>query len=192
MEKLPYLKIDNFYNENELQLIWDELKFLTHSHKLELPNKTGQIDPTMKHNNGLFLDSVYAERRFSNILKVNRKVFSANIMKQYADLHFMNTVIFNLNSDATLLSYYENAGYYKSHSDTAVITILTWLFKEPKQFEGGNLIFTDFKEEINIKNNTVIMFPSHTKHEVTAIKMESKNKFSGNGRYCISQFMSIK
>jgi hypothetical protein len=192
MEKLPYLKIENFYNEIELSLIWDELKFLTHSNKLETPNNTGQLNPTMKHNNGLFLDTIYTERKFSNILKVNRKIFSVDNMKKYADLHFMNRIIFTLNSDTTLLSYYENSGYYKSHSDTAVITILTWLFKEPKQFEGGNLIFTDFDETIEIKNNTVIMFPSHAKHEVTSIKMESKDKFSGNGRYCISQFLSIK
>lgn len=189
---MNYLRIDNFYDDNELALIWEELKFLTYSHKLNPPEKTGQTNPLMKKNRGLFLDDIYSDRNISNILKVNRKIFTKDVMKQYNDLSEMHENIFNCNQDSTLISYYENAGYYKSHSDTAVITALTWLFKEPKQFEGGDLIFTKFDEKIEVTNNTLIMFPSHFKHEVTAISMQGYEPFSGNGRYCMSQFINVK
>lgn len=186
-----YLRIDNFYDDNELSLIWEELKFLTYSHKLDPPIKTGQSVPMMKKNAGLFLDNVYSDRNISNILRVNRKIFSKDVMKKYNDLSEMHENIFNCNQDTTLISYYENAGFYKSHSDTAVVTALTWFFKEPRMFEGGDLVFTKSEEKIEVKNNTLIMFPSHFKHQVTAIKMDGE-PFSGNGRYCMSQFISIK
>jgi hypothetical protein len=192
VDPFPYLKIKNFYTEEEEQLIWEELKFLTYKNKLEPPQKTGQINPMMKKNNGLFLDNVYTNREYSNILNVNRKTFSAKVMKAYSDLHFLCENINIINFDTTLVSYYENSGYYKSHSDIACITSLTWFFKEPKQFSGGDLIFSLFNEKIEIENNMFIMFPSVIKHEVTDISMDqSVPKFAGYGRYCISQFMNI-
>jgi predicted 2-oxoglutarate/Fe(II)-dependent dioxygenase YbiX len=188
---MNYIKIDDFYSEEELSLIWEELKFLTYSHKLDPPQKTGQQNPTMKKNDGIFLDSVYTDRNISNILKVNRKVFTKDVMKKYNDLSEMHENIFNCNSDTTLISYYENNGFYKSHKDNAVITALTWFFKEPRMFEGGDLIFSKSEEKIEVKNNTLIIFPSHMNHQVTSVKMDGK-AFSGNGRYCMSQFLSIK
>jgi Rps23 Pro-64 3,4-dihydroxylase Tpa1-like proline 4-hydroxylase len=189
----PYLKIRNYYNEEELALIWQELEFLSYQYKLQPPQKTGQNNPNMKHNHGLFLDDVYMKREYSNILKVNRKTFSAEIFKLYAGLHEMYENIFMINNDSTLLSYYENNGYYKSHSDVAAITSLQWIFKEPKRFTGGNLILTKYNETIEIENNMMIMFPSFLKHEVTAVEMDKEYcGYKGNGRYCLSQFMNIQ
>lgn len=187
----PYLLIRDFYDEKELALIWQELEFLTYKTKFDPPAKTGQRDPGAKKNSGVFLDEVYMERRFSNILKVNRKLFSAQIMKMYSELHFTYESIMHVNRDTTLISYYENAAYYKPHHDQAAITALTWFFKEPKQFSGGELVFTAYNEKIEVKNNCLLVFPSCVRHEVTPIKMEgSPTGFSGLGRYCMSQFMS--
>jgi len=189
----PYLKIRNYYSEEELQLIWQELEFLSFPNKLQPPQKTGQNNASMKHNHGLFIDDVYATREYSNILKINRKTFSADIFKLYAELHEMYENIFLINQDSTLLSYYENSGYYKSHSDVASITSLQWIFKEPKKFAGGNLVFTKYNETVEIENNMMIMFPSHVKHEVMEVKMAPEYcGYKGNGRYCLSQFMNIQ
>jgi hypothetical protein len=188
----PYLLIRNFYEPSDLDLIWEELKFLTHSQKLHPPELTGQPNKGMKSNKGLFLDNCYTDRDFSNILKVNRKVFSLEVLKAYGNLNYLNRHVFLINHDTTLVSYYENSNYYKSHTDNAVITAVSYFFKEPRQFEGGNLIFTEFDETVEIENNMLVIFPSFAKHEVQAITMDpSSPAFSGNGRYCISQFMSI-
>ena len=37
----PFLQIENFYSEDELKLIWQELEFLNYPHKLEPPENTG-------------------------------------------------------------------------------------------------------------------------------------------------------
>jgi hypothetical protein len=34
---MNYIRIDNFYSEEDVSLIWEELKFLTYSHKLNPP-----------------------------------------------------------------------------------------------------------------------------------------------------------
>jgi hypothetical protein len=189
----PYLKIRNYYTEEELKLIWRELDFLTDKNKLYPPQKTGQQKINMKHNHGVFIDEVYCDRSFSNILKVNRKTFSADIFKLYGSLHEMYENIYMINNDSTLLSYYENNGYYKSHNDVASITALQWIFKEPKKFTGGNLIFTKYNETVEIENNMMVMFPSFVKHEVTEVKMDTQYcGYKGNGRYCLSQFMNIQ
>ena len=189
----PYLLIRNFYTKDEQALIWQELDFLTHRHKLQPPQATGQINPMMKKNRGVFLDSVYADRSMSNILKVNRKVFSAPVFKAFADLCLHNRCINAVNADTTLLSYYEASDHYKPHSDTAVATALSWHCREPRCFTGGDLVFPDLDETIPVENNTLIVFPSCLRHGVTQVKMDDGvEAWKGHGRYCLSSFMSIK
>jgi hypothetical protein len=189
----PYLLIRGFYTDEEQALIWQELDFLTHKHKLQPPQSTGQMNPMMKKNNGIFLDSIYADRSMSNILKVNRKIFSAPVFKAYAELHPLTKCINVVNSDTTLLSYYESTDHYKPHADVAVVTALSWHYQQPRQFEGGDLVFTDLDETIPVENNMLIVFPSCLRHGVTQVKMkDGVEPWKGFGRYCLSSFMNIK
>jgi hypothetical protein len=191
-KSFPYLIIRNFYNDQEQKSIWQELEFLTVSSKLNPPELTGQLDPTMKQNHGVFIDNIYTERKYSNILQINRKLFSQEVTEAYESLHYTNRYKSITNFDSTLVSYYENAGYYKSHKDIATITSISWHFKQPKAFSGGDLIFTDFNEKIEIENNMLVIFPSCASHEVTPISMESYYpEMSGYGRYAISNFSQI-
>lgn len=193
-EPFPHLQIDNMYNDDELELILEELKFLNYKEKLENPEETGSAldedNNTLKVNKGLFLDDLYKKREISNILTVNRKIFNNEYLEAYASLCFGYKSILKCNSDSTLISYYENGGYYHSHQDTALYTALTWFFKVPKAFEGGNLIFSEFNEKKEIQNNTTVIFPSWVLHSVEEIKM-NENCSPGLGRYCMSQFMYI-
>jgi hypothetical protein len=183
----PYLKIKNFYDENELKLIWQELDFLTY--KSKLTEATGQKRDNWKNNHGIFLDEIYSNRNMSNILTVNRKIWSPIVMNRYSQLSLMHRYIEIINQDNTLVSYYENSGFYKPHRDVANLTVLQWFFKEPKAFSGGNFKFTDLDEVIEIENNMTVMFPSCLVHEVSEISMQNdENEFSGYGRYCITNF----
>jgi Rps23 Pro-64 3,4-dihydroxylase Tpa1-like proline 4-hydroxylase len=191
-KSFPYLVIRDFYTNEEQKSIWQELEFLTTSSKLDPPNLTGQKDPSMKHNHGVFIDNIYTDRKYSNILQINRKLFSPEVTKAYESLHYTNRYKSITNLDTTLVSYYENAGYYKPHHDVAVVTAISWHFRQPKAFSGGNLIFTDFNEIIEIEDNMLVMFPSCAMHEVTSIAMESYYpEMSGYGRYAISNFSQI-
>lgn len=187
-----YLLVRNFYTPDELELIQQELAFLNHKHKMRSPESTGQQNPMMKKNKGIFLDEVYANRGMSNILKINRKVFSAPVFKAFADKHILNRSVFSANKDTTLVSYYETSDHYKPHADNALVTALSWHFFQPQQFTGGDLVFTDLDETILVENNMLLMFHSCLRHGVTPVKLrDGVEADKGMGRYCLSNFMNI-
>lgn len=192
-DPLPFLKINNLYDENELKLIWQELDFLTCLNKLESPEKTGtRIDKeskiALKNNSGLFLDDIYTKRNISNILSINSKIFLPEILNAFSKLSFGYQSIELTTSDRTLISYYENGGYYKPHKDNSLYTAITWFFKEPKAFTGGDFYFTDYDIKINIQNNMTVLFPSFVTHSVDEVILENNN-LVGYGRYSMSQFI---
>jgi len=187
---IPYIVIDEYYNDSELDLIWEELEFFTYSHKLKDPETTQEAYHGAKKNSGLFLDQVWSgQRELSNILTINRKIFNElDILRQNPSWFFKH---FECTSDTTLLSYYEDGGYYKPHRDNFAVTMLSWFYKKPKVFEGGNLRFhmgSDF-EEITVVNNRTVIFPSCLIHSVTPIFMEDQYQRQKLGRYCLTQFL---
>ena len=215
----PYIIIDNFYNKNELDLIWRELDFLLDGDKFDSPsdagaaiNDNGKLSANKK---GLFLDSVYQDRKISNILTCNRKLFTnLRAICDYNRSWFFRYL--NGNCDHTVLSYYEDEDYYDAHSDQSIMTSLTWLYKEPKKFEGGDLYFKDniknfseyseyystksseekssssYLQKIEVKNNRMLIFPSMIPHQVDNVKMDSEYKDKGLGRFCIANLMNNK
>lgn len=196
-EPFPFIAIENTFEEQEINLIWDEIKFLYYGNKFDPPEKTGGAYDTIngkrvykKNNRGLFLADIYKEINYSNIYNVNRKlIYNKEIYKNHNNWFFKN-IYFNV--DNTLLSYYENGGFYNVHTDYSFLTCLTWFFKEPKKFKGGNLVFNDFKIEIEVLNNSTIIFPSCINHSVTEISMQESDLNDLNGRICMTQFIGIE
>jgi len=193
-----FLVIDDFYTDDEQVQIWKELDFLTYDRKLMPPEETGtahdlDTGEALKQNSALFLDGIYARRDLSNILTLNRKLFSEEVISHFDGMDNCFKYIHHTNYDATLISYYEEKDYYKAHTDTSILTYLYWCHKEPKKFEGGDLILPELQEGIQYKNNRLVIFPSWRLHEVTPIKMiEEVEPYSGYGRYCITNFIYIR
>lgn len=190
----PHLIIEDTFDNHELQLIWQELDFLTYGNKFEPPSKTSSaLDDrgnVLKSNGGIFLDDCYYKREISNILTVNRKLFQKNILNEFAKLTFGYQQVLYCNLDFTLISYYEDADYYLPHKDKSLFTLLTWFYKTPKGFRGGDLIFPEYDHQINIKNNMTLFFPSYIDHSVTKLEMiHTYPKYSGHGRYCMTEFL---
>jgi hypothetical protein len=191
----PIAVIDDFYNEEELSRIWLELNFLTNASKLLPPKETsGAIDEhnnQLKSNHGVFLEDVYRDRKYSDILTLNRKMFSPDVNKTLTSVSPEFKYIESINYDVTLLSYYENNDFYKGHRDKSVLSYIYWCNKEPKQFTGGDLHFEELDVTIGYKNNRLIVFPSHYIHVVSNVKMQDEhvdNNFSTFGRYSLSTF----
>ena len=192
-DPFPFLEIENMYDENQLKLIWQELEFLNQSDKFESPEETGSAQKegeSLKKNNGLFLDNLYKTRNISNILTANKNLFAPHILKEFSSLCFLYENIKHTNEDTTLISYYDNGGYYKPHQDHAVYTAVTWFFKEPKKFNGGDFYFTDYDLKIEVKNNKTVLFPSVVNHSVDEILMNT-NSCPGYGRYVMVQLLHI-
>ena len=93
--------------------------------------------------------------------------------------------------DHSLLSYYDDGAYYLPHHDNTVVSIISWLWKEPKRFEGGDFVFEDYKLTIKCKHNSAVAFPGTTLHGVTPITMEDQYKDEGLGRYSLSHFLNF-
>jgi len=198
-DEIPVIILDNFYDDSELTLIWEELEFLTYSHKLLPPDQTGSAlnqedhETPLKSNSGIFLDTVWAnQRQMSNILNVNRKIFNDD-MKVFKDSPSWFFREFRCLLDHTLISYYEQGDYYKPHKDNSYVTALSWFCREPKRFSGGDLRLHSEHDmgEVEYANNRTVIFPSCISHEVTPVVMDKKYYNKRLGRYCMTQFLDL-
>jgi hypothetical protein len=200
---VPHITIENFYSNEQLSDIWKELDFLTNQNTLMNPSETGSFrigsdgNPyhmNDKRNSGVFLDEFFARyRQSSHILTHSRKIFEVPFLEWAASQHFIFKYLLRSRKDSMLLSYYQDSDYYAPHEDVAVISACTWIFREPKKFNGGDFNFSDFEHKIQIKNNMTVIFPSIIQHSVDTISMKdhSDTPFSGNGRYVLSHFINI-
>ena len=192
-EKFPFLVIDNFYSKENLNLIWKELDFLIDKVRPEdkvVAKKDGKSLASVKR---VYLDTLYNDRKTSNILEFfPSKLYSDEIIDTYVDLVPSGINFATSNYDSTQLSYYENKDGYKPHTDVFQHTALTWLFKEPKKFEGGDLVFTQSNIKIDCMYNRTVLFPSWYYHGVTQIKMNDEDLNKGFGRWAITHFINFK
>ena len=197
VDPFPHLIIKNFYNDDELELIWEELKFYTKPGKLlTAKDFGGVVKKTNSH--ALLLDAIYTihtgknpvnYRKVSNILTVNRKAFDKSILEAFSSLHECCVHAKDANHDVTKVRYYHNGEYYKPHRDTLQqFLAFSYFHKEPKKFEGGELYFPIYDYEFSCDNNSIIFLPGWVEHGVREVKIEDSDYYDGYGRYCISSF----
>ncbi|MBC8554843.1 MAG: hypothetical protein H8D23_34970, partial [Candidatus Brocadiales bacterium] len=177
-EPFHYIVVENLWTDKEHKEMFDEMLFLENKSLFKPPEETGTAkheDGTNKKiNTGRFIDEVWQNRDYSDILKHNRKLFKVFENKKIEDSWYYDGL--NFNSDSTLVSYYEDACYYESHRDLTVATAVSWFFKEPKKFKGGEITFTDYDLTFEVTNDLTIMFPSNIKHEVSEISIDDEYK----------------
>lgn len=196
-EPYPYIVIDDFYDLDEYSMIWQELDFLTYERKMMLPEDSGSATfegRYLKNNRCIWMDSVYQDRNISNILQVNRKIFTdqrvADCIKECGPLyaHFNEC-----DRDGTLLSYYDDSTKYEPHKDKDIFTVLWWTYRQPRVFTGGDLTLTDLEQTIELKDNRLVIFLSQFRHEVSEVKMiKPQPPYSGLGRYCLTNFVGYQ
>ena len=196
-QPFPHLIIRNTFNEQELKLIWRELEFLNSPFKLERPdiNATAVDQLTglpLSNNFSLFLDEVYTKRKVSDILRINKKILDPGITNAFYGLSPLLGHINMISKYTTMIRYYETGEYYRGHRDDARFTAISYFFREPKSFTGGDLHFDDFDYTVNIENNMTILFVGSIIHSTTELNMvDHTERFSGYGRYAMSQFLNL-
>ena len=194
----PHLIVNNFYNDEELELIWEELKFYTKPGKLlEAKDFGGVVDKTNSH--AIALDSVYMNdenrgvnyRNLSNILTVNRKLFTSGVLDAFAKIHECCWIAPMSNFDITKVRYYHNKEYYGAHADISFqFLAFSYFYKEPKKFTGGELFFPRHNYELTCENNSIIILPGWVTHGVKEVKIEDSAYYDGWGRYAITNFFT--
>lgn len=198
--KFDLLVLEDVYQKNKAQEIFEELKTLLSKNVLQSPEVAGSAryedGSYKKQNKSLFLDLIYQSdyRRMSPILTYTQETLLgpevADLMEKVNPAHG----IFRLaNHFSTLVSYYEKEDKYDFHHDQCAYSTLSYFFEEPKSFSGGEIVFSVNNSivEIPIKNNMSIVFPSCYQHMVKPIMMDELNVGRGLGRFCISQFIGI-
>ena len=176
--KVPFVHtiINNYFEESELPSVFSEIDYLNR-HSQDTQNNG---DPKSSNMTAVHLDKHYKQdRHVSSILRYNRKIFDIDLQD-----NVFGNYIKMCNLDVTQLNCYNGDGSYASHPDLAVMSAVTLLYKEPKQFTGGELCFSDYGYTPKMDNNTTILFPSFEQHEVKHIK--------GKGRFSLNQFFFVQ
>jgi hypothetical protein len=192
---VPHIIVRNVFDDYHLSRVWNELTFLTHPKKLLPPAATysaknnGKLG---KNNHGIFLENTFVNPELSDIVIATRKVFTKEFFEEIISKHMIFEYLKYINNESFLVSYYENNDSYLPHRDNAIYTILFNFYKEPKAFTGGDLTLGEDGYTIPLENNRMILFPSWALHGVSPVKFtQPMEKFSGMGRYTISNFFYI-
>ena len=190
----PHLILHNFYNDEELKLIWEELDFYTKDGKLfDAHEFGGVVDKT--NSKAIWLDKVFSKkyRNLSNILKVNRKMFDSAVLGAFSSVHDCCHIAQFCNYDVTKVRYYHDGDYYEPHTDKTVQFLgFSYFFREPKKFEGGELVFPKYDYTFSCDNNSLIMMPGWVEHGVSKVSIKDSDYFDGYGRYAVTSFFSNK
>ena len=190
----PLMVVENFYNEEELGLIWEELNFYTKPEKLlDAEGYGGIVDHT--NAKALLLDEIYTKqyRNVSNILTMNRKLFQCGVLDKFSEIHGCCSIANQSNHDITKVRYYHDKEYYDPHTDKGFqFLAFSYFYKEPKKFTGGDLIFPKYDFKVPCDNNTMVVFPGWVEHGVRKVSIENSDYFDGWGRYCISSFFGCR
>ena len=194
LNPFPHIIFHNFYDDRELELIWEELNFYTKPNKLfDVKDYNGVVGYT--NAKALQLDLVYPTkyRTLSNILQVTRKVFDKQVLEPFSNLSDCCSQAKYCNWDATKVRYYHNNDQYKPHTDRLFhFLAFSYFYREPKKFSGGNLIFPKYDYEFTCDHNSLIMMPSWVEHGVGKVSIDDSDYFDGLGRYAITHFFSCK
>jgi len=193
-DPFPHMIVENFYNDDELKLIWEELDFYTKDGKLfDAHEFGGVVDKT--NSRAIWLDKVFIKkyRSLSNILKVNRKIFDSAVLDAFSSVHDCCSIAKFCNHDTTKVRYYHDGDYYEPHTDRTVQFLgFSYFYREPKKFEGGELIFPKYDYTFNCDNNSLIMMPGWVEHSVSKVSIKDSDYFDGYGRYAITSFFGNK
>ena len=192
-EPFHYIVIEELWDEKEKTKMLEEMLYFEKKGLFRPPEETGSAtnadEEILKMNTALFVDDIYLDRDTSDILKYNRKIFDVLFVmnEKFKESWFFNEV--NRNVDRTLVSYYEDSCYYKGHKDESVMTTVSWFFKEPKKFKGGDISFPDYDLTFEVSTDMVIIFPSNIVHSVSEISIDDNDKGKQFGRFCMSNFL---
>jgi len=183
----PHLLLENVFTDNQLDSIWKELNFLKPSLNTDTSPAIDKEGFTLKKNSGIFPYFTYRDPTISPICRLLKKLSWECGLGDLWSQEWIKNTYSATNWDSVLVSYYDNKDYYRAHFDSAMFTMLIWLWQEPKKFDGGNLYFPDAEHVVMCKHNCGIIFLSGEKHGVQPIELHEE----GAGRYCISMFSGI-
>jgi len=197
-KEAPYLVIDNWYTEKELEAVWLELEMYGTQPVDNIENAESNNSAVARDKDGKAKSNAYRfhmwdfyTEKGSEISPILRSMYKQrspefhDFVKEAMPLHHHNFI--GTNTDSTFIGYYDKGKYYKPHHDGTQFTCLIWLYKQPKRFFGGNTRIVPIDATIECISNRMLLFPSYLQHEVTKVSSKDDIPF-GYGRYGITHF----
>jgi len=196
-----YLIIDDWYDEDTFKKVIKELDYLSCTPMVR--SEDGSLSAltdegiSKSKSSRIYPEELYTDKGFfcspilSSLKKMQQKDFHDKVSDTFKNTGTALAEGFtSTNASSTIISYYENNDKYDEHYDVFQYTVLIWVYKEPKLFKGGDLVFPKLNKTIECKNNRMILFPSFYYHAVTPIEMKTNKE--GCGRYAITHFFYRK
>ena len=137
VNKIPVVWSDNFFHNEEINLIHNEchrlnaLGILTAdtggAEVRTVDSNTGKV--TTEHlskNNGCFFEKVFAsEMRLSDTMSIfKNKIHNPEFVNRMTAIHPYFITLKQNAGTSTLLSYYDSSDHYKGHRDNSFVTAL--------------------------------------------------------------------
>ena len=97
----------------------------------------------------------------------------------------------NCGTQITTVNYYDNGCYINEHVDGVAWALIVNVYKEPKQFSGGEIVFNDKDYTRKLEHNQAILFPASLLNSITPVLIDNDVPYSGNGLYQIVRFFWI-
>ena len=187
-----YLQLDNFLSSTECQEV-------LHS---AFKNKDFFVPSTTTTNQENYRQSLVLYKKFFQeiYLLVKKKIdnIAPFMIKQLSDSEF------SISQVEMQMTAHNDGCFYKIHTDagseknkTRELTYVYYFYQEPKSFNGGELKIYDtaicnnsfIQQEkskiVEPRNNSIVFFNSHCKHEVLPISCKSQDfrdsRFTLNG-----------
>jgi len=188
---------DGIFSETELKQIWVELDFLSNGNFFARPGQ--------KVRNGVALDDYGNELANRHCVHLNDSILDFRSNSKIYELFkskFYNKSLFGCgtgplmkyisisNQDTIIISFYRDQDYYKPHIDVSAATICYYLWKDNKDFSGGDLTFPEYEYTHTPQFNSAIMFPSCVMHEAKKIESLNTTKHM-HKRICITMLVSL-
>ena len=194
--KFPCVVADNWYSPEEEKSVWSELDFYSYQQNIDRAETTivAKYDDGTPKSNAFrwYINTYYIPEeteKVSHICRCTYKLREKGFHDAINRCQPYNRMFISTNSDSTLISYYEDGDYYKSHYDVFSWTCLIWFTREPKIWTGGDLELPESKTQIRFQHNRAVFIPCCYLHKVTPVKFTKKPKRSGMGRYTITHFL---
>ena len=186
-----YYVLENYLTDFELGAVWNEIRCLEilmdddseyrTTNDAEISAPVDNNVPLSYKRNGIWLDEIYKDRKYSPYFRIYKKFLSmfAEITK---DKILWRLFKYTMN-DSTLLAKFSEHGKYSAHLDQCAFTSLFWLCENTALMNGGDLTFTDFNHTEKFDNNKMVIFYSSCMHRVSPVIYHGKVN-----RYAFSTF----
>jgi len=189
---IPHLLIEEFFTEYELEhQIFPELKYLTSPTRLHPQIMSNDAEQPFCNRNYVTIEELFKDARQSDILNCVDKIYTKETVSALESINPAFRGFSNCGTQLTTVNYYDNNCYINEHVDGVAWVLLVNLYKEPKQFTGGDLIFNDEDYKVELKNNEAILFPASLLNSITPVLIDNDMPYSGNGLYQITRFFWI-